>query len=205
MRLTSILLPPVVMRCRFAAVIGAALVGVVTSASAATIEDLTVRKVGDHYLIELHAELDARAPAAYAVFADLDNLRAINTDVRRVEITRRPRAEPLELYTEIRACVLFYCRSIHETQEMTFERRPDGGEVLARVLPKGDLRAGRAHWLFRDAGGRTELSVSAELEPAFRVPPLIGPWIVRRWLRAETEESSANIERLAASRGASGR
>lgn len=71
--------------------------------------------------------------------------------------------------------------------------------MYASVLPGGDLRSGRARWLFRDAGGRTDLRVTAELQPAFLIPPLIGPWVVKRWLRAETVQSSANIERLAAS------
>jgi hypothetical protein len=178
--------------------IAGALAGAVTAASAATIDTLTVRKVADRYLIELHAHLDARAGAAYSVFANLANLPSINTDVRRIEVTGGPGgANPVKLYTEIRACVLFYCRSIHESQEMTFAPKPDGGEVDATVLPQGDLRFGRAHWVFRDVGGRTDLQVSAELEPAFRVPPLIGPWLVKRWLRAETEQSSVNIEKLA--------
>ncbi len=174
-----------------------ALAGVVTTVSAATIDDLTVKKVADHYLIVLHAHLAARAAAAYGVFANLANLRSINADVRRIEIAGGRGSEPVQLYTEIRACVLFYCRSIHETQTMTFVRKADGGEVYATVLPRGDLRYGQARWLFRDSGTQTDLEVTADLQPAFPVPPLIGPWVVKRWLRLETERSSINIEKLA--------
>ena len=202
MRSAAIRLREVAIRRRVGFASAAALTGILaalsSSASAATIDDLTVRKVGDRYLIELHAQLDARASAAYAIFADLANLRAINPDVRRVEITRRPGGEPAELYTEVRACVLWYCRSIRETEQMTFIRTSQGGEVSATILPRDDLRFGRARWLFTEAGGRTDLRVSAEFEPAFHVPPLIGPWVVKRWLRMETEQSSLNIERLAA-------
>ncbi|MGH8327116.1 MAG: hypothetical protein ACRET2_10175, partial [Steroidobacteraceae bacterium] len=73
------------------------------------------------------------------------------------------------------------------------------------VVPgSGDLRSGRAQWNFAeaagaDAGGATELESSAVLTPAFRVPPLIGPWLVRRWLRAEAERAVTTIERLARS------
>lgn len=202
MRLKSLRSQHVAIWCRIAAGIGAVSAGVLagcaTAARAATIDDLTVRKVGDRYLVELHAQLDARSSAAYAVFADLANLPAINTDVRHIEIESRAGANPVELGTVIRACVLFYCRSIRESQRMTFVRRPDGGDVYASVLPGGDLRSGRARWLFRDSGGRTDLRVTAELQPAFLIPPLIGPWVVKRWLRAETIQSSANIEKLAA-------
>jgi hypothetical protein len=71
------------------------------------------------------------------------------------------------------------------------------------VLPPGDLRYGRARWLFRPAGDQTDFEVSAELEPAFTVPPLIGPWLVKRWLRVETEQSSENLEKLTRTAAAS--
>lgn len=169
----------------------------VTSASAASIDDLSVRRVAGRYFIELHAHLNARASAVYGVFADLANLPAINTDVRRIQVTGGAAGEPVHLYTEIRACVLWYCRTIRETQEMTFRRKPDGGDVVANVLPRGDLRYGQARWLFRaSSGDQTDFKVTAELEPAFYVPPLIGPWLVKRWLRLETERSSENLEKL---------
>ena len=37
----------------------------------------------------------------------------------------------------------------------------------------------------------------SEIEPAFWVPPLIGPWLIQRALQAETLKSVANLERLA--------
>lgn len=178
--------------------LASALWGVATTAGAASIDDLTVKESAGRYLIEMRAQLSVRAADAYAVFANLGNLRSINGDVREARIVGRTADGGVRLYTVFRACVLWYCRSIRETQEMTFARGSDGGEVDAVVLPRsGDFHSGHARWLFRDAGGRTDLDVTAELEPAFRIPPLIGPWLVRRWLRRETERASANIERLA--------
>jgi hypothetical protein len=169
-------------------------------ADAASIDDLTVTEAAGRYLIEVRAHLGVRAGDAFAVFADLGNLRSINSDVREATILGRAGNGRVELYTVFRACVLWYCRSIHETQEMTFARGAAGGEVDAVVLPgTGDFRSGHARWLFRAAGGGTDLEATAELEPTFRVPPLIGPWLVRRWLRSETERAVANIETLARS------
>lgn len=178
--------------------LAAALCGVATGARAASIDDLTVKETAGRYLIAMHARLNARADDAYAVFANLANLRSINSDLREATILGRTARGGVRLYTVFRACVLWYCRSIRETQTMTFARGSDGGEVDDIVLPSGgDLRSGHAHWIFRDSAGRTELDVTAELEPAFRIPPLIGPWLVRRWLRQETERASDNIEKLA--------
>ncbi len=178
--------------------LAAVLCGIATRAGAASIDDLEVHQTAGRYHIEMRAHLGVPAGAAYAVFADLENLRAINSDVREARIVGRIADGRVQLYTVFRACVLWYCRSIRETQTMTFVRGHAGGEVDAVILPSsGDFRSGRAHWLFRNAGGQTELDVTAELDPAFRIPPLIGPWLVRRWLRAQTERATVAIERLA--------
>ena len=50
--------------------IALALAGWIQVAGAASIDDLTVRKVGARYIIELHAHLNARASMVYAVFAE---------------------------------------------------------------------------------------------------------------------------------------
>jgi Polyketide cyclase / dehydrase and lipid transport len=172
---------------------------VAAPASAASIEHLAVTEAHGRYSIHLRVRLDVPAASAYAVFADLDELRAVNSDVLRARVVGRGPSGSVDLYSEIRACVLWYCRSLRETQRMTFDRRRDGGEVTATVLPQGgDFREGRAHWTFRAAGSRTILAMTADLEPAFRVPPLIGPWLVERWLRREAGRTAANLERLAA-------
>ncbi|MGH8226681.1 MAG: hypothetical protein ACREU3_02055 [Steroidobacteraceae bacterium] len=175
------------------------------SAAAASIQRLSVRSASGRYVIHLRAHLGVPAQAAYAVFANLRNLRAINPDVLQATIVGRSASGAVELYTVFQACVLWYCRSIREMQRMRFNPRGTGGEITATVVPgSGDLRSGQAQWSFEDAGGAdageaTELESSAVLTPAFHVPPLIGPWLVRRWLRAEAERAVTNIERLARS------
>lgn len=177
-----------------------ALCGAAARAGAASIDDLKVTEAAGRYVIEMRAHLSVRAGDAYAVFADLRNLRLIQSDVREARVLGRAGDGGVQLYTVFRACVLWYCRSIRETQQMTFAARSEGGEVDAVVIPgSGDFRSGHARWLFRATGGRTDLEATAELEPAFRIPPLIGPWLVRRWLRGETERAVANIETLAGS------
>jgi hypothetical protein len=99
----------------------------------------------------------------------------------------------------VRVCAAFYCKTLHQTQEMRYTPRPDGGDLHAEVLPaQSDFRYGRADWQFRAAGAGTQLHFIAELEPAFWIPPLIGPWLVERSLSEEAQRTSAGIEHLAA-------
>jgi len=167
-------------------------------ASAISLDRLSVAQTGRRYTIEMRVHLDVPAHAAYRVFANLDNLRKLNSDVQEARVVGRGPPGTVDLYSRIRVCVLWLCRALRETQRMTFVSSSDGGEVYARVLPLGgDLREGYAQWTFRRAGAGTRLEMTAQLEPAFRVPPLIGPWLVKRWLRGQVELTAANLERLA--------
>jgi Polyketide cyclase / dehydrase and lipid transport len=163
-----------------------------------SIDRLSVAQTGARYTIEMRVHLDVPARAAYAVFANPDNLRKLNSDVREARIVAHGPRGAIDLYSRIRVCVLWLCRAMHQTQRMTFIPSSDGGEVDATVLPSGgDLREGRAQWTFSRAGAGTRLDMRAQLEPAFRVPPLIGPWLVKRWLRGQVELTATNLERLA--------
>jgi hypothetical protein len=54
-----------------------------------------------------------------------------------------------------------------------------------------------AQWEFRAVDQRTQLDFNAELEPAFWIPPFVGPWLVENSLREEAQRTSSGIEQLA--------
>jgi hypothetical protein len=169
------------------------------AASAAEIQSLQVSRDGERYRVELEVRLQAPAPAAYAAFTDPASLPLINPAVQKVEVLEPPAAEHGRLYTEVRVCAVLYCKTLHQVQEMRYAPRPDGGELHAEVLPAlSDFAYGRADWSFSGEGAGTRLHFSAELQPAFWIPPLLGPWLVERSLREEAQRTSAGIERLAA-------
>ncbi|HZR38118.1 MAG TPA: SRPBCC family protein [Nevskia sp.] len=175
-----------------------ACLALVPAAAAAEIQSLQVQHDGNRYRVDLQVKLQAPAAAAYAAFAAPGSLPAINPAVRKVQVLERGGDERARVYTEVRVCAMLYCKTLRQVQDMRYAPRPDGGALHAEVLPESsDFSYGRADWDFRPAGGATELRFSAELEPAFWIPPLLGPWLVERSLREEAERTSAGIERLA--------
>jgi hypothetical protein len=166
-------------------------------ASAATVNDCKIVQEGARYQIDLHATLNVSGAASYAIISDVANYPRINATARRINVLRRTDRET-RLEIEAYLCVLWYCDSLHEVQDMTFVKHPDGGDVIATVLPQySDFRYGRSEWQVRDSGGQTMLHIVAELEPAFDIPPVIGPWLVKHALRAEAQRTAVGIERLA--------
>jgi hypothetical protein len=167
-------------------------------ARAATIESLSVVHQGARYSVEMQVRLQTPPAASYAVFAAPASLPKINPAVQRVDVLQRAGDDRARIYTEVRVCALLYCKTLHQTQDMRYQPRPDGGDLTAEVVPEAsDFSHGHALWQFRPAaGGATELRFQAELEPAFWIPPLIGPLLVERSLRQEAERTSAGIELL---------
>jgi len=175
---------------RFAALLGLLLC---TPLAAAQIEALSVDHGHGHYSVSMRVMLDVPAARAYAVFADPQNLGAINSAVQ--EVRELPDGQ---LYTRVRACAALFCKTMRQRQQMLYAPRADGGHIAARVIPgDSDLRSGSAQWEFHAVGRRTQLDFSAELEPAFWIPPFVGPWLVENSLRDEAQRTSAGIERLA--------
>lgn len=73
------------------------------------------------------------------------------------------------------------------------------GDIITRIVPEAsDFSYGRFHWRTRRVSAQaSRIALSAELTPAFWVPPLIGPWILKHKLRAVALESCERLERLA--------
>jgi hypothetical protein len=169
-------------------------------ADAASIETLSTDRDAGRYAVSLRAHLDVPPRAAYAVVADVTNWKRLSPDLRRLEILDQHRDGALELSTAFQACLLWYCRLMYEVPDVFLAPRADGGDIYVMLRPDlGDFHSGQAHWRFRASGSGTELEFSAEVEPAFIVPPLIGPWLMARWLRAEAIQTARNLEALTSS------
>ncbi|MGQ0619286.1 MAG: hypothetical protein ACT4QA_05105 [Panacagrimonas sp.] len=169
-----------------------------STAVAYEIDSLDVQHEASRYRVELHVKLDVPAADAYAAFADVDRLPAINPAVKTVRSISGAPAGASRVYTDIRVCVALFCRHLEQVQDMRYAPHAGGGAINATVIPElSNLRFGEARWTLDDCAGRTCLSFVAQLEPAFWIPPFIGPWLIQRKLREEAMQTSAGIERAA--------
>ena len=168
-----------------------------TGAQAASIQELSTSREAGHYGVALHAHLEVPAPAAYAVFAEVSNWQRLSPDLHQLDVLARRPDGGTELAAAFQVCVLWFCRLVRGVPEVSLTKTADGGDVDIVFQPNtGDLRSGRAHWHFRLTGSGTDLQFNAEAEPSFFVPPLIGPWLMSRWLRAQAITTSTNIESM---------
>ena len=144
------------------------------------------------YSLSLEARIDAPAAMVYRLITDYDHLQDINPAVRESRILRTDGPDKCRVRVVTRVCVLFYCRDITQSQDMV---QSPGYLIKATILPEGsDFRRGRAQWRLIAKGDSTVMQFRAELEPDFFLPPLIGPWLLRREMVNQITEIVMIIE-----------
>jgi hypothetical protein len=150
---------------------------------------------GAAYLVEVDALVNVPENRARRLLTDYNHLGRINPDIKRSEIllTRGPGDYRVRTLTEV--CVLFYCKRLHQVQDVI---EAQDGSVTATVLPgQSDFRYGVARLnLWQEPDG-TRVLIRGELEPDFWIPPVIGPWLVKRKLISEALDTVRNLERVA--------
>ena len=170
----------------------AALLLVPVLAHAGRILDSSVTLDDGVYSISVEARIAAPADTVYRFITDYDHLSRINTAIRESRIIRTDGPDRHRVRSVIRACILFFCRSVLQVQDM---QRHAGQRLVADIIPEeSDFRQGRAEWRLAGAGGDTTMYFEAELQPAFWVPPIIGPWLFRNKIVSELLESAAYME-----------
>ena len=170
---------------RRAAALAVLALAVTASAQAARVERLEVWREGPVYRIELDAELRAAPGAVRTMILDPAHWPRLMPWLVAVDRLAGPGQQVRRMRAVLRGCVLFFCRELRHVMDF---RAPDPWTVEAHTVREGsDFRHGRTRWRLAPEGGGTRLRMEAELEPAFWVPPLIGPLVVRAKLRGMAE------------------
>ena len=163
---------------------------------------LGVRVTRDHggFLIGMRIAIDAPPPAVFRALQDYSAMMRYNPDLRAVRVQSTGVPGRVRLFTTIHTCVLVFCKTMHQEQIMTAIAGADGGVLEAELLPHGAFKAGSGRWSVQacqSAPSTTCLDARIELVPAFWVPPVIGPWVLRRKMAEEARRTSAGLELMA--------
>jgi len=170
-------------------------------AHASRVRTVQVTRDGGRFLINMHLGIDAPPPAVFRALQDYDDLARNNPDLRsaRVERTRVPGR--VRLFTTIHTCVLIFCKTMHQEQIMTATASADGGALDAELVPGGgDFKSGHGLWIVKPCPTARAMScvdIQIELVPAFWVPPVIGPWVIRAKMNEEARRTAAGLEKTA--------
>lgn len=174
-------------------------VGLVVSALcyAAAIDVLEVERERGLYSLNAEARLDATPESIFAVLTDYDDNRF--SRISRVYKESRyldpaPDGTPL-IYTRMEGCVLWHCMSLERTERLE-TRAPY--HIKSVALREGsNFKHAMSEWQLERDGDGTKMKYLLEMEPDFFVPPLVGPWYLKRTLSQGGLRAVMRIERLA--------
>ncbi len=155
---------------------------------------------GARFLIDMHIAIDGAAPEVFLALQDYAAMPRYNRDLRAVRVAATSEPNRVRLFTTAHTCVLLFCKTVHQEEIMTATAEASGGILDAELIPQHGAFAGRGRWIIRPCGRQRSpacMEIRLELIPAFWVPPVIGPWLVRRKMYEEAQRSSVGLEQMA--------
>lgn len=170
------------------------------SAQAADVSGVQVARNGERFVVGMDIAIHASAPAVFRALQDYAAMARYNPDLRAVRVEPTPAPDRVRLFTTIHACVLVFCKTMHQAQIMTATATADGGTLNAKLLPYGDFKGGHGVWIVKPCPkvkAVTCLDVRIELVPAFWVPPVLGPWVITRKMDLEAHYTGDGLEQTA--------
>lgn len=172
--------------------------------SAAEMLSLKVKREGQRYFVASHARIDAPIEAVYNVLIDYDRLHELTSTFEETRVVEGAEDEAQRLvYLRARGCVAFFCKTIVRYDRLELERPRD---IVAVAVPaptsstEGDSESvaySYSHWELSEEEDGTHVLYSMEMEPPFWVPPLVGPWAVKRKLASGAGDAAQRVEQRA--------
>ena len=162
------------------------------SRAAAAEGTFEARTEDGRYYLRAESLIDAPVDSVYAVLTDFDALSRLDKTILASRVVERHSDTVNTVYTRVKGCVGFvFCRTLHRVERV--EERPPF-EIHAELLPeRSDFNSGAVHWQLEEAGTRTRLRNTVEIEPGFWTPRAM----TRRMMIRATERTYQNLEQLA--------
>lgn len=165
-------------------------------APAAEIRGVEMVKVEGVYQVRAETWLDAAPDFVFAVLLDYNQFHRLTRGITTTKWLDESRdAWPLA-YTRIDSCVAFFCRRLEKVEMV----KVDGLlSYSTEALPaRSDFVVYTARWALQSDGKGTRIVYDMRMQPDFWVPPLVGPWAIRRKAESSALKIAERIEYLAA-------
>lgn len=174
--------------------------GCLAATQAGEIQQTRVEHRDGEYQIEMAVKVNGERDAIYAIATDYRQLARLSKLIVESGLVERvsPEGEPVVRRRMVmRACMMKFCFDATLVEDVW---EPASGLIRTVFIPEeSDFIEGEAVWLVsRIDDTNTMINFNSRFRPAFWVPPLIGPYFIKRLMLGAAEETILNIEQLAA-------
>lgn len=167
------------------------------SARTATLNSLEVTRNDGRYELYADTFLAASPADIYGVLLEYedDKFQRISSVYKESGYLDPAPDGTLIVYTHMQGCIMFYCLDMHRTERLEKE---EFSFIRTQAIPEqSNFRYSRSEWTFMPVDGGTQMTYSMVMEPDFFVPPIVGPFILKRILRSGGARVISRIERIA--------
>ena len=159
------------------------------------IETLDVHRDGGRYQVRFTVHLRADVRAVRALVFDYSQWPRIAENLTESRLLAILPDGAMRVRVVFRTCVLFICKNILHVKDI--RQIAEGELVTENVSGESDFAVATESWTIVAAGTQTLVAYEAEFKPAFALPPIIGPWVLKRKLRQRLTRTAELLETIA--------
>ncbi len=146
-------------------------------------------------LVNYRITLDSNSEKVSSLLNDYTGFSKLSNLIVRSQLLSVDENGHQKIKQELRPCLLNLCLTINKIQE--FINDSSDGAVVAVVVPgKGHFESGFERWKVTSVENGTQIIYEADLTPTIKIPPLIGPLLVRNIIHKEMEQLTKRITDL---------
>jgi hypothetical protein len=185
-------------------ILGFCFIGLGQNMNAVELTNMQVDRKGDRFYMNSTLLVEAPIESMLAILLDYNNLHQFSRGIVHSQVVTPDDDDVRRVYTHIRGCVAFICRSIEriEKLEVFDEHRivatlvPELSKNVAWNLSTWELE--RVSVKAKQANNKpvqlTRIHYTLEFEPDFWVPPIIGGYLVKKSLSEDGVEILSRME-----------
>jgi hypothetical protein len=184
--------------CKLPQMALAAMIGcVVPAVQSATLDSLEVTRDRGRYELNAHTFLAAPAEGIYSVLLEYDDdkFRRISSVYKESRYLDPDSDGTPIVYTRMEGCIMFFCKSMERVERL---QTREGRYIRTDALPEqSDFSYSFSEWTLEPTEGGTHMEFTLVMEPTFWVPPIVGPWVIKKILSSGGIRAITRIERMA--------
>jgi hypothetical protein len=163
-------------------------------AASADLRFIEVNRDDDLYTLRSVSWFSADPDSLYNVLTDYDQfLKFSSAIVESRNLSPDDKGRPD--YTRMEGCLLFWCQSFVRIGHLNLK---PAFEITAITDPeRSNFKRARERWQLRAEDGGTLLIYEFEMIPDFWVPPVLGPFYIKRALKSGGANAVNRIEAIA--------
>ena len=160
--------------------------------TAGVLEELSVTESGGVYRLRIVSVFEAPADYVYDVITDYEHAYRINPSITEIEILPSDRNDVIRVRNRSEHWVGPFRFEIDWVGDFVETRH---GHIRVKTIPEfSSFESGSAIWEIRPQGEHTWVLHEASLKPKFFVPPIIGPYIMKKHIADESVTTFNRIE-----------